>query len=57
MERTDLQDTKPWVHQEIIKRLRELSPSEKFMMVVELSEIGLHIHRQALRRASGELRD
>lgn len=51
VQRTDLMDTKEWVHKEIVRRLRLKTPQQRFRMVLEASEIGLKMHRAALDQA------
>ncbi|CAN5550015.1 hypothetical protein BH11ARM1_BH11ARM1_06030 [soil metagenome] len=56
MQRTDLMDTKPWAHREIIRRLREMTPSQRLQMVMEATETGMAMNRLAMNRLEERLR-
>ena len=48
MKRTDLMDTKEWAHQEIVRRLRLMTPAERAKMVVQMSMLALDKPHNAL---------
>ena len=50
MRRTDLLDTQPWVHKEMIRRLRLMTPEERLRIAIERTEMGLEIARLARER-------
>jgi hypothetical protein len=50
MRRTDLMDTKPEVHREIVRRLRAMTPTERLRMTLWRIELGWMIHDAALTR-------
>ncbi len=52
MQRTDLQDTSEWAHQAMVKLLRDLTPEQRFKMVLERSELGRQIHQLAVQRVA-----
>lgn len=50
MQRTDLLDTKPWAHKEVIRRLRQMTPEQRIQMALKLTDLGGRMHRAALRQ-------
>lgn len=52
MRRTDLLDKDDWIHAQVTKRLRAMTPSRRFQLAVELSEAGRRIHDAAMDRLS-----
>lgn len=50
MRRTDLMDTKPEVHREIVRRLREMTPERRLEMTLDRIALGWLIHETALKR-------
>ena len=54
MRRTDLMDTSDWAHRELVRRLRAMTPEQRFQMVIERVELGREIHRKALERLEDE---
>ena len=54
MERTDLLDTSPWAHKEIVRRLRLLTPEQRLKMAFDLTDLGGRIHRAALRELTAD---
>jgi hypothetical protein len=48
--RTDLMDTADWAHREMVRRLRELTPEQRWRMVFDRMEMGRHIDDLAMAR-------
>ena len=57
MRRTDLMDTKPEVHREIVRRLRAMTPAERIRATIDRIAIGFAIHESALTRLGMEKKD
>ena len=43
-------DTEEWVHREIVRRLRLMTPADRLQVVLARVEMGREIHRIALKR-------
>lgn len=50
VQRTDLMDTSEWAHQEMLRLLRQLTPSQRMQMVLRLSDAGREIQAAAMKR-------
>jgi|GEM_PF-2541964 len=57
MKRTDLMDTSPWAHREMVRRLREMTPEQRAWLTVEAIELGLQIDRLARERLRNQAND
>ncbi len=54
MQRTDLMDTKDWAHEEMLRLLGRLTPSERLQMVIRAVDDGRQIHEAAMLRLNRE---
>jgi hypothetical protein len=54
MRRTDLMDTSEWAHRELVRRLRQMQPEDRFRMVIERVDLGREIQRNAMIRLEAE---
>jgi len=52
--RTDLMDTSDWAHREMLRRLRELTPEQRYKMLVDRMDFGFRLHKDAMRRIAEE---
>jgi len=50
MKRTDLMDTSPFAHREMVRRLREITPEQRAWLTIEATELGLQMDRLARER-------
>jgi hypothetical protein len=57
MRRTDLMDTSPEVHREIVRRLRAMTPAERLRITLNRITLGLAIHETAMKRLGKERKD
>ncbi|MEZ0326808.1 MAG: hypothetical protein ACAH95_12980 [Fimbriimonas sp.] len=54
MQRTDLMDTSEWAHRELVNRLRQLTPEERFQMTIDCVDMGREMHALAMKRLADE---
>ena len=47
-------DTSEWAHRELVNRLRQLTPEERFQMTIDCVDMGREMHALAMKRLADE---